>query len=221
VRRPALLALGLLVLGLTTAVASSFSTTTEDLTTFSTAVSISVPVHELPDRLYIRGSEEDAIGGIDLLPPTDNDSVSSRSILLRDETVQAQSDPAAFLVWHSPPAPSSGYLLRGTATLYISQQNDPDDRFTAALLSCPATQPPASTGCSTIAVATAEPETRGGVRERQARFGALDVIIPGGHELRLKIVDRRLDDAGALLSDDDIELQWGYLPARQSRLEIL
>lgn len=220
-RRPALLALGLLVLGLTTAVASSFSTNTEDLTTFSTAVSISVPIHELPDNLYIRGSEDDAIGAIDLVPPEDNDSVSSRSIALGDETVQAQSDPASFLVWRTPPAPSGGYLLRGTATLYISQQNDPDDRFTAALLSCPASEPPASTGCSTIAVAIAEPETSGGVREREARFGPLDVIIPAGQELRLKIVNRRLDDAGAVLSDSDIVLQWGYLPARQSRLEIL
>jgi hypothetical protein len=222
VRRALFVALGLLLLGLTAATASSFTTTTEDVATFSTPVSISVPPYALPPVLYVRGSAPGGFGDLDLIEPEGNDAVTRWELELDDDTLQGQSDPNRYLTWRTPPAPSGGFSLRGSVRLLIDQSGSGEDRLTAGLLSCPAAEAAPSTGCDAIAVAVADPLAGGGqgFKERVASFGHLDVVIAPGHQLRLKIVNRDRDDDGAVVSTRSWVLQWGYLPARQSRLEI-
>lgn len=238
-RRALLLLTGLSLFGLTVAVASSFEANTEDLTTFSTEVSISVPERTLPPEIYLR-SDGDGGFTLDLIPPEGNDPVTKQLVRLAATDLAAQASPGFYVAWKSPPAPSSGYLLQGNVALYLQQDGLLTHRMTAGLLSCPTSAPPASTGCTTLALAVADqpaaPSTDvpcqpgqatggggggQGFKERRVCFGDLSVTVPAGEELRLKVVNRSQQPVGTTVSSADWSLQWGFNPARPSRLVTL
>lgn len=232
-RRIALLAALLALVGLSTAFAASFDAEAEDITSFTTDVSISVPTTQpppppvpFPSILYVRNGSDAPIGSLDLQAPAKNDSVTKRALLLSTETIGTQATATKYVTWKSPPAPPSGYLLQGSITLYIEQSGGGANRISAALLACPSAAAPSTTtgtaaGCSIISTGIAPAASGGeGFLERTVSFGTVaPTTIPAGHELRLKIVNRA-QDPPLVLSTEDVDIQWGFLPARQSRLVI-
>ena len=228
-RRVLLFVLFLGLLGLSTAFAASFSVQSEDIATFSTDVSISVPTPEptpFPNLIYVRGDLSGATGTLDLTAPVSNDSVTKKPLKLSTEAIGAQIDATKYFTWQSPTAPTAGYVLSGSVTLYIDQNAGGSNKMTAGLFSCPDAAPPSSitTGaeaCTEIKVATGDPGAAGsGYQERTVSFGMVGpFVVPSGDQLRLKIVNRAQDGA-IVLSTTDFGLQWGYLAARQSRLVI-
>jgi hypothetical protein len=228
VRRLGLFAGFLLLLGLTTAVAASFSVQAEDITSFSTPVSITPPAPiPFPATIYLGGSGSAAMGDLQLVPPSSNNPVQSRLVIKDTASVEAQAGPTKFATWRTtPPTPTSGYLLTGTVVLMgIEQNKGPDNRMTAALMNCPASAPASSTSpapCTHIktAIAPASTGNGNGYLERTVNFGFITpTTIPFGNELRLKIVNQEAA-GGTTLSVNDWDVQWGFLPSRQSTIEI-
>lgn len=218
-RRLGFVVLFLTALSLTTAMAASLEVQADNLSSTRNSVSISVPATPLPEVLYIRGAAQSPPGSIDLTPPPDNDSVTSALILLDGLGVQQQTDPAKYFTWQTPTAPAGGYLLSGTVTLYIEQNNGGTNRMSAGLFSCDASAAIDSADvskCTPINLKVGEFGAAGsGYQERIVQFGTLGPLtIPAGNQLRLKIVNQ------SPASSADWNLQWGYLPARQSRLVI-
>jgi hypothetical protein len=243
VRRVVLFGLLLALVGMSTAFAASLSVQTEDIATFTTDVSISVPTSTtsttmpppapFPATIYVRGAADTGVGSLDFVAPAKNDSVTRRLLVLSTEPIELQTTPSMYLTWKSQIAPAQGYLLSGSVTLYIEQNGGAANRVTAGLFICPSTVPDSTTvtlpdlttvpppaTCTVVDVASAAPGTNGeGYQERRVSFGAVGpVVIPPGQQLRLKVVNRAND--GQVLSTEDVDLQWGFLPSRQSRLEI-
>lgn len=223
-RRVVLFSTLLLLLGLSTAFAASFSVEAEDVASFTTDVSISVPAATpVPNTIYIRGSGTDAAGQLLFEEPADNVPTTDRALRRDTESVQEQQDPLAFYTWIGPTAPPNGYLLSGTATLVITQNESGTERLTAGLLDCAASAPPASsdtTQCSLLAVAASDALTGSGAggngyKDRTVHFGSIGpVTIASGRQLRLKIVNR------GDVSTKDFSISWGFNPARTSLLTI-
>lgn len=225
-RRVVLFFTGLCLLGLSTAFAASFTVQAEDIHSFSTPVSISVPgPAPLPATIYVRGEATGGTGALDLQAPAANDSVTGKLLRLSTEPAEAQTDTTKHFVWKTVAAPASGWLLSGNVTLYISQNGGGSNRMTAGLFSCPSAAPAVTvtTGtaaCTVIKIAVGAPGSSGnGYQERTVSFGPVgSFTIPSGSQLRLKIVNRA--NNGSVLSTGDWDLQWGYLPSRQSKLVI-
>jgi hypothetical protein len=226
VRRVLLIAALVALLGLTTAVAANVSVEVEDVASFTTDVSITVPATPVPGTIYIRGAASGASGTLDFTAPASNDSVTGKLLVLSTETLQSQTDATKYFTWRSPAAPAGGWLLSGTVSLTgISQNGGGSNRMTAGLFSCAAAAAPDSSNtgqCQQIDLAVGNVGGSGsGFQERTVSFGTVPTTtIPGGHELRLKIVNRAQEPVGTVVSSSSWDLQWGFLPARQSRLVI-
>lgn len=232
-RRAVLLGLLLALVGLSTAFAASLTVQTEDIATFTTDVSISVPTTTttttpppvpFPGLIYVRGPAGTGAGSLDFAAPAKNDNVTQSLLVLSTEPVELQTTASKYLTWRSQPAPAQGFLLSGSVTLLIEQKGGGANLVTAGLFVCPTTAPAATTitppnACQLVRVGTAAPITAGqGYVERSISFGSVSVLVPAGQELRLKVVNRA--DNGQVLSTEDVDMQWGFLPARQSRLVI-
>lgn len=223
-------------LGMVAVEAGGFSTSTEDITSFSTSTSLTVPCEPtaLPDRLWVRGPVSSSPGSLDLIGPTVLDSPSVRRVenFHGDAgDVDVQADPDFYVTWASPPAPPCGYRLSGTVTLLIDQDGHRNHRLTAGLFSCPAAAPAHTTvpSCRYITsnqanqVASSDQSDADGFLVRTVPFGALaDTIIPEGEQLRLKVVNLKggrgpIEGGG---STADWNLKWGYRSDRQSQLVI-
>ncbi|MGH9084842.1 MAG: hypothetical protein ACRDYW_05265 [Acidimicrobiales bacterium] len=219
-RRVLLLAALLSLVGLTTAFATSLSVQTEDITSFTDEVDISVPPKPLPPIIYIGGSGGDAVGPLILVKPTNN-STTDKLIVLDAAAVQPQVDTTKYFTWQTGGAPAQGWLLTGTVTLYLSQDGPGSNRMTAGLFECDASAPPDSastTACTLLAAKVADSVASGssGFKDREVHFDpiAVPVVIDPGRQLRLKVVNQSPASAA------DWRLQWGYNPARPSALEI-
>lgn len=229
-RRVLLFAASLLLLGLTTATAASFDVQAEDITSFSQDVTIVTPPPPLepipfPVFVYVRGDSGVLPGQLELIEPAENDSVQKKLVIARSATpLFEQATTGSFFTWQTVSAPASGYLLTGDVELSISVFDGLGDKLTAGLLKCPGAAPPtslAAAGCQLIDTAISGAATRTGLSDVLADFGPVtDTTIPDGWQLRLKVVNRTVDDGGLTISTKDWELQWGYLPSRQSLLEI-
>ena len=227
-RRVVLFAAVLALVGLSTAFAASFSTQAEDVESFTTDVSISVPgPTPFPGTLFVRNGKTGAPGSLDLVAPTTNDSVASKELILSAEAINLQTTSTKYFTWSSPTAPTNGYSLTGDVTLEIEQRDGPSNRMTAGLFSCPAASPVSTvtTGaepCTIIAigVAPALPSGGNGYLLRTVSFPDVAATIPSGSQLRLKLVNRASDPSLGTLSTVNFSIQWGYLPARQSKLVI-
>ena len=121
-RRLFLFAALLSLVGLSTAFAASISSKAEDIDSFSTDVSISVPgTTPFPNIIYIRGGDDVPPGALDLMLPVTNDHVTSKELILSTEAIGLQADLAKFYAWESPVAPAQGYSLTGDITLPLFQ----------------------------------------------------------------------------------------------------
>jgi hypothetical protein len=211
VRRLLLLATALLMVGLSTAVAASFTVQAEDITSFSTPVSISVPDPPGLLRTYwLRGLSNNLPGVLDP-DPQGSDPVRSKRIEAGSTTVKGQTDPSYYHNWQTSPAPPSGIQIEGQVTLrtYLNGGTGP---VTAGLFACPPAATPASLGCTQIAGdATSVP----GVGEDSilsVDLGVVNHTVPEGNHLRVQVV--------ILTGGQSANVQWGYKSNRPSRLEI-
>jgi len=228
-RRVFLFAAFLSLLGLSTAFAASLSSQAEDVASYTTDVSVSVPgPTPFPNTIYIRAGDEVPPGELDLMVPVTNDHVTSKELVLSTENIQLQADLAKFYAWESPVAPAQGYSLTGDITLNLEQKDGGENRMTAALFSCPAAAPVSTvttgaTPCVLIAsgVSPAVPDGGEGFIERTVFFDNVSAVVPAGSQLRLKIVNRSVDEVLGVVSTENFTVAWGFLPARQSKLVIV
>jgi hypothetical protein len=215
-RRALLLLLGLGLFGLLVAAASSVSTNDEDIATFSTQTSLTVPMEILGPAIYITGD-----GTLETSPPANHNTTTKR-IGLHTDSLETQSNPQRYVTFESAAAPTGGFVIQGYVKLLIDQDEAGTNRMTAGLLDCPASEPNASTGCTTIALAVADvhPDGGNGFKERTVRFGFVNYTVAAGREFRLKIVNREQQPPGTPVSAVTWRLSFGYNPARPSQLLI-
>ena len=222
-RRVLLVLLGLSLLGFVVAAASSVSTNSEDIESFTTQVSISVPSNNLPSTIYLQPGADGA-GSLELVPPTDNSHTSTTKVRLGSLAVDVQAQDGFYVVWKSAPAPAGGYVLSGSnVVLHMWQDGGNANRMTVGLLDCPGGAPNVTLfadGCNIIGLAVSDPTGGNGNKERFARFGPMNTSIAAGRELRLKIVNRNMQPPPIVVSTIDWDIQTGYLPARPVRLEL-
>jgi len=226
VRRLLTFAALLVLVGLSTAFAASFGTQSEDVASFTTDVSISVPTTQgptpFPPTIYVRGDSDTPLGLLALTPPTENDSVRSKDLLLSTEAIGAQATLTKYFAWATPAAPAQGYSLTGDVTLSVHVMGGSTNRITAGLFSCPAAAAieTVTPTCTTIAVGIAPAIGGGnGFLVRTVSFPDVSATIPAGSQLRLKIVNRS-PDGSTVLSTGTMRLAWGYGPSRPAELVI-
>ena len=226
-RRVLLFAALLSLVGLSSAFAASFSTNAEDMTTFATDVSVSVPgPTPFPNTIYITGGSDVPPGDLELLTPADNNHTTTKLLALGTEAIEVQADPTKFYAWESPVAPAQGFSLAGDITLHVEQKDGGENRMTAGLFVCPAAAPVSTvtTGadpCTVIAIGVSPAVPGGnGFLPRTVFFPDVSATVPVGSQLRLKIVNRQLDGV-TVLSTKAFTVSWGFLPARESKLVIV
>jgi hypothetical protein len=205
-RRLLLFAALLSLVGLSTAFAASLSTRAEDVDSFSTAVSISVPQNQLLSY-YLSGAESVLPGLISQSPPPSS-SVNSKSIDPGSLDTQAQTDTGKMHSWQTDPVPAGGLVLSGPATARIFQ-NGGDDPITAALFVCPTLSTTATSLCTRVTNDVSATAATSG--EVAISFGNISKTLSAGQRLRLVVVNR-----GA----HKYNLQWGYKTNRESRLDL-
>lgn len=203
-----MLAALLSLLGLTTAFAANLAVQTEDVTSFSTPVSISVPASTL-QVLYLSGSASTLPGLLATNPPADT-SVNSRSLDQSTGSVQSQTNPLRYHSWQTEPVSGSPSSLTGPAVLRAFQ-NGAISPMTVGLFSCPPTATPDSTECTQIGTDQSSAGTESAGTEVVVTIAFTTATIPVGDRLRVQVID---------LTNRNWNLQWGYKTNRESRLEI-
>lgn len=206
-RRLLLCAAALGLLGLSTAAAASFSVQAEDITTFTTDVSISVP--DPPGTLvsyFLSGADSVLPGMMGPNPPTDS-AVKSKAIDPGTLSSQLQTDPTMHHSWQTSPMPTGGLVLAGATTLRIYQTGNVGPA-TAGLFVC-ASAATATSACTRIAGDVSSAGT--GVPLEPIAFGNLNTTVPAGSTLRVVVVN---------LGAKKWNIQWGYKSNRESRLDL-
>ncbi|HEX4868471.1 MAG TPA: hypothetical protein VFV32_12735 [Acidimicrobiales bacterium] len=208
-RRVLLFAVGLSLLGLSSAFAASFTVQAEDIHSFSTPVSISVPSTSLV-ALYL-GGEDNVLPGelATAANATVDTSVNSKAIDPGTLSVQAQTNTARYHSWQTVPAPAGGLVLNGPAMLKLFQ-NGSVGTVKAGLFDC-ATASTATTACTQFAGDSSSLGGESASTETPVDFGSVTYTISAGRVLRLQIVNP---------SAHAWNVQWGYKSNRQSRLEL-
>ncbi len=212
-RRLAAFGLVLLLVGLSTAFAASFDVQSEDIATFTTDVSISVPTTTTTapptlHTLYLGGTDGNLPGTLDEQPESTTSKVHTKSIKPGTGSVASQVVTDRYHSWQSPPAPVGGYVITGIVTVWVTQVGG-GGTVLAGLFDCPATAGATVVGCTQFAGDQASvmmPDN-----EVAVQFGTVAWTIPEGRALRLQIMNP---------TDRQWLLQWGYKTNRPSRLEI-
>jgi len=209
VRRLLLFAAFLSLLGLSTAFAASFSVQSEDIASFTTDVSITVPpTPSTPQTLYLSGDDSTVPGLLATNPPEDT-SINSRSIDQGTGSVQSQTNVLRYHSWETEPVRGSPWVLTGAVLRAF--QNGSIAPMTVALFSCPPAATPDSTGCTQIGVDQSSAGTESAGTEVVVTFAFTSASIPVGDRLRLQVID---------LTNNNWNIQWGYKSNRESRLDI-
>lgn len=191
----------LVLLGLTTATAASFDVRAEDIASFTTDVSISVPDPSVPSGPWYLFRAPPAPGGIAQEPEGGGphkwkvDPTGSTSLI-------AQTDPGKYYVW-STGSLGSPLSFQDQHVEFSAYLTAGGDAVEAALLSCPADAPVASSTCGVLATAAGTAPL--------LDFGRLTGDVPGGNELRLKVVNT---------GTQFWQIEWGYKTNRDSNLLI-
>lgn len=207
-RRVVLLAAVLSLLGLTTAFAANLAVQTEDVASFTTDVSISVPT-ATPRVLFLSGSDSMRPGILATDPPPDN-SVNSRSIDQGTGSVQSQTNALRYHSWQTDPVAAGPLDLTGPAVLRVFQ-NGSIAAMTFGLFSCPPAATPDSTACTQIGTDQSSAGTENAGTEVVVTIPFTTASVPVGSRLRLQVMD---------LTNKNWNVQWGYKSNRESRLEI-
>lgn len=211
-RRLLIFAALLSLLGLSTAFAASFTVQSEDIASFTTDVSISVPTTTVPSTpriLYLSGDEATNPGLIAESPPEDH-SVNSLSIGCCSTSVQSQITAGKYHSWETAPITVPMTII-GPAVLRTFQ-NGSIGPIQAGLFVCPATATPTSVGCQQVGTDRSSLGTESSGTEVAISFSFAEATIPVGSTLRLQIVKP---------TNDNWNIQWGYKSNRESRLEVL
>ena len=157
-RRVVGLLLALSAAGLFVARASKFTTTADDIATFSTSVSISTPSTQVcnptpfPFPAFVRATNLEVGPGA----PTGVDAnLMSKDIEGATTPIESQTDTRYYATWVAPVAPCSGYTLSGTVLLDIRQSPTNQrvrEGLAAGLFDCPTTTfAQHSVGCTLLA----------------------------------------------------------------------
>lgn len=216
-RRVLLFAAFLLLLGLSTAMAASFEVQAEDITSFTTDVSISVPTTTQPPppasgTYYLTGAA--LFGALTTVEPPDQSAVETGKFQPTTVPIGEQATPPqnGNRVWYM--AWTTGELTQGVSfnnkkiRLYVDTGNNFSGQMTAALYDCPLGAPePTLTadGCEQLVTwpGSASPLTSNPFT---------DTVAPG-HQLRLKMVN---------LGSTEWTIQWGYKAQnRPARFDVL
>ena len=195
----------LALVGLSTSFAAAFSTQSEDIASFTTDVSISVPQSTV--RAYYLTGADNAVPGVMTTTPPLGTSVNGKQIDPDTEGTEAQTDPKKMHSWQTTAIPAGGLVLNGPATAYVFQ-NGGDDPITAGLFRC-ATATTATLSCARIAGDASGTATMSG--EVPISFGNISATVPAGEFLRLVVVNQ---------GDKKFNLQWGFKDNRRSRLDL-
>ena len=195
-RRILLFAAFLLLLGLSTSMAASFDVQAEDITSFTTDVSIDVPDSRI---FYLRG-----------MPPTgslseeleqDSSKVFSMS-LEPGGTLTAENDPPQQMLWQTAPLGSSLTVVSPVVRLYITQTG-PAGPIRAGLFDCSIAD-----GCILFGQTSVTPTDLVAILD----FENVDRTLDQGHVLQLLVVNE---------GSKAYNIQWGYKENRPARLEIV
>jgi hypothetical protein len=215
-------------IGLAAVEAGGVQTSAEEIQSFSTSTSLTVPCTPTPlTQLWVRGPSTAVMGSLDTAVPAVFDSSSVFPVDNQVSEIGIQADPQAYVSWATPVAPMCGYRLSGAVTLEIDADGRRSDRLTAGLFSCPAGAPPETTvpTCRLIVTDQADrvdegdPEDADGFLVRTVHFlERVETIVPEGEELRLKVINKRPGPLQAGGSTRDWNLKWGYRADRQSVL---
>ena len=195
------------LVGLSTAFAASFSTQSEDVDAFSTAVSISVPQSHVV-AYYFSGADLVLPGVLSPAPAPDN-SVNSKAIEPGTLSTKLQTDATKMHSWQTAPVPVGGLVLQGTSTVRVFQ-NGSVGPATAGLFVC-ASATTATDDCTQIAGDVSSLGTESAGTEVPISFGNLSTTVPADSVLRVVIVN---------LGTKKWNLQWGYKTNRESRLDL-
>jgi len=215
-RRAGLLVLLLASLSLTTAFAASFEVRAEDVTSFSTAVSISVPTTTtttappLPpvgtDPWYLYRAPP-APGGLSTTPEEGGPhkwqvDPSGATTLL------AQTDPSKYYVWSSGALPGA-LSFQNQEVTFNAYLTAGGNSISAALLNCPSGAPLASTTCTILG--SGGPGVPSPPNLVVVSLGKVTGLVPVGNELRLKVINT---------GSQFWQIEWGYKTNRESNLQI-
>lgn len=216
----------LLLLGLTTATAASFDVQAEDIASFTTDVSISVPTRQVP--FYLKNGAEASANEDPIVPGLLDRSDVNNSVhdkeLTPDLERTIRSDHLVSTTYHAWETADSEppFAIDGPAILYISS-NGGTRQITAGLFECWVPDPgdpvidemtfdgdTGERGCILIdeAVSTGG-SASSGFSERTATFNFSSVAVEPNHRLRVKIINR---------TNAPWKVQWGNNPARPAQL---
>ena len=220
-RRILLFAAFLLLLGLSTAMAASFDVQAEDITSFTTDVSISVPTTTMPpppasETYYLTGGP--GAGRLVTIEPTTQSPVENGKFQPNAQAIgieARQPEPGSkvwYMAWRtltpSPGVPPGASFTNQKIRLYVDTGNNFSGTMTAALFDCPAGTPEPTliaNGCRQLVAwtGTASPFTSAAFTDSVAQ----------GRELHLKMVN---------LGAAEWTIQWGYKPQnRPARFDVL
>lgn len=203
-RRLLLFAAILGLLGLSSAFAASFSVQSEDITSFTTDVSISVPTST--SVAYFLSSADSILPGIMGPNPATDSAVKSKAIDPGTLSSELQTDPTKHHSWQTSPG-AVDLVLSGPAALRIYQTGSVGPA-TAGLFVC-ATPTAVTSACTRIAGDASSAGT--GVPLEPIAFGNLNATVPAGSTLRVVVVN---------LGTKKWNIQWGYKSNRESRLDL-
>jgi hypothetical protein len=190
VRRAGLLVLVLASLSLTTAFAASFDVQAEDVSSFSTPVSISVP-DTPPPVLYLVGADR-------RLEPTLSGGQHSLGLTAPE-----------FLEWESAMLPA-GRPVKGAIVELVVYTTGGSERASAAIYECPDVDASPISSCTLLAEAIDEPISNGPNVLTLATLASVETEVNPGQRLRLRVT----------ATSGSFNVQWGQSPStRDSRLE--
>jgi hypothetical protein len=207
VRRLLLFVALLTLLGLSTAFAASFDVSSEDIATFSTDVSISVPIATKTRSLYLNGTGLPAMLATDPPVPRPN-PVNNKQLDVGTLDVKDQSDPTKYQSWETAPDPLVGLVLNGPVVLHLFQ-NGTAGKIRGALFDC---APATATAAGCVAIGTSVLSALPTDNDAVIDFGPVTWTIEPGRTLRLQVMNP--------LTSPKLNVQWGYKTNRESRLDV-
>ncbi|MCO8126708.1 hypothetical protein NHL50_05775 [Acidimicrobiia bacterium EGI L10123] len=214
-RRVLLFAAFLLLLGLTTATAASFDVQAEDITSFSTDVSISVPSPPPPKpAYYLSGSPPR--GALEHPEPGNSSPVISGKFqpvdsLILEDTAPGSGQVVYFMRWASTPQTQGILFEDKQVILDLYSPGQFSGTITAGLFDCPlpttpSTVPVSEAACELMVAWTNEDDSL------LLTSPAFDGQVEPGNELRLKVVN---------LGTAEWTIQWGYKSNRSANLAVV
>lgn len=214
-RRVLLFAAFLLLLGLTTATAASFEVQAEDITSFSQAVTVTVPEPPLAGSTFYL---VDAPAHARLVPdePTSTGGNEKASfdfgisdITTEDRGLQA-GDKAYYVSWSSDPLPLGLRYDNQTVRVHLTRTGTAGGLLRAGLFACPPGAHPSTVTTTVPACAMLSDSVGGG---ETIDIAMATQQVPPGSQLRLKLVSA---------SPQGSSIQWGYKANnRSARLEVI